>query len=251
MSGLRVRQSVRGGLHVFAFAPVLAACVAPSLTPAVDERARLIDAARKSGNPGFAVLIAQRHVEENPDDFSAHAAYGRLLVELRECGKAIPVLRRSASLAQGEGGDNEHTRLLAKSYLQCRKFDKVLGLARRHEEQHPDDVEMLNMQGVALDNLGDRPGAQSAYRKALSVQPSQKVSYNLALSLLLSGQTDQSLKLLEGIRADAVDDDISERSIIILEALGLAKGGRRSEAKALLSSVVSDGEAERLLSRVK
>lgn len=247
MSSMRV-----GSRLVLVLAPVLTACMTPSLTPGADDRERLINAARKSGNPDFAVLIARRHVEENPDDLSAHAAYGRLLVELQQCEKAIPVLHRSAALAQaGEKGDGEHAQLLTRSYLQCQEFEKALVLAQHHEKHHPSDADMLNMRGVALDNLDDRSGAQSAYRKSLSIRFSQKVAYNLALSLLLSGHTDQSLEVLEEIRADVVGGDVQERSIIVLESLILAKNNRKNEAKALLSSVIPDDEAENLLSRMK
>lgn len=238
------------GWLVPALSCVLAACAVPSSTPVADERTRLIDAARKSGNPGFALLIAQRHIEENPDDYTAHVAYGRLLVEMHECRRAAPVLRQGASLA-GEERNGEAVRLLAKSYLQCREFDKVLSLAQRHEERHPGDADMFNMRGVALENLGDHSEAQQAYRKALSIQPSQKVSYNLALSLLLSGQTERSLEILEGIRADTLEGDIPARSITILESLSLAKSGREGEARSLLSSVIPEDEAERLLSRIR
>ena len=229
------------------------ACMLPPVASIADERARLIDAARKSSNPGFAVLIAQRHVEENPEDYKAHLAYGRLLVELRQCKKAIPVLRRAQALVQDykPHPGQEASRLQVKSHLQCREYAQALYLAREHERHHPEDIDTLNMQGVALEHLGKADQARSVWRKALSLRPSAKITYNLALSLLLAGHTERSLELLETMTAEAAEIDVASNSILFLEALSLARDDRKGEARVLLSSLVPHDQVEPLLARMK
>ena len=236
-----------------ACAMLVSACMPRPAASIADERARLIDAARKSSNPGFAVLIAQRHVEENPGDYRAHLAYGRLLVELRQCKKAIPVLRRAQALVQDHWQDagQEAARLQVKSHLQCQEYAQALHLAREHERRHPGDIDMLNMQGVALDHLGNAEQAQSVWHKALSLRPSAKITYNLALSLLLAGHTERSLELLETIPAGAAEIDVTSHSILFLEALSLARDDRKGEARVLLSSLVPHDQVEPLLARMK
>ncbi len=243
--------------YVLASLLVLAGCATPH--GEADERLRLIDAAKKSGNPRFALVIAKRYVEENSGDLHAQVTFASLLAEQGLCERAIPELHRSAKL--GMEGNNGHDATVIRGYLRCREFQKALDLALRHLERNPEKVDILNMSGVALDGLSRHDQAQAAYRQALAIQPNRKAAYNLALSLLLSGKPRESLAILSSLRSGefegntvggaATYGDITKKSIVILEALGLAKDGRMDEARVALGSVVPEEEANMLLSRLK
>ena len=234
-------------VFALSFALLVSACALTSLEGTTDreERQNLIDAALKSGNKDFALLVAQRHVEENPNDAGAYGAYGRLLLESGRCREAIIALRRAGTL-----GSTQWHPLLVKSYLRCAHFDKALALIEQLGDG--DDPNLLNMKGVALDNLARHRAAQEAYRQSLARRPEHPtVMYNLALSLLLSGKSGESFALLAEVKDQDVANDIAGHSLVFFESVALAMDGRLRQARRALSQILPEDQVDSVLSIVK
>lgn len=91
---------------------------------------------------------------------------GDVLLSTGNVGEAITVL--TAAL-EGDASDRQALRLLGEAYIRQkdwlqarRQFDLALGVA-------PDDIAALDGLATALDGLGDREAALSAYRQALDL----------------------------------------------------------------------------------
>ncbi len=88
-------------------------------------------------------------------------------------------------------------------------FDEKLELAARYRAL-PDLVVGLKRQGadaathrgVALDKLGDRAGAESAYRRALALAPLSETEYDLAVLFWGRDWAEAERHLQEAVRLD-------------------------------------------------
>ena len=86
---------------------------------------------------------------------------------------------------------------------------------------------LLNGMGVAHDMLGNAVQAQDAYRSGLAVAPSSlRLSNNLGLSLALSGDYSEAIKILEAV-VEMPDAGIRHRQNLAL-AYGLAGFSERA-----------------------
>jgi Flp pilus assembly protein TadD len=100
----------------------------------------------------------------------------------------------------------------------------------------PDDVRALTNRGIALDMEKRHAEAQVLYRKALALAPGDlAISNDLALSLMLSGHSDEARKVLLPFRDVA---NLPERVRINLGIVEAA-GGDHAGAQQLLSGSVN------------
>ena len=107
-----------------------------------------------------------------------------------------------------------------------------------------DTVLTYNGKAIALDHSGDHAGAQELYRKALALSPDSLLTQNnLAMSMILNGQIDDAIALLETLnkRKDA--------NATVRQNLALAYGlkGNPARARELNLQDVSPEQAEQNL----
>jgi Flp pilus assembly protein TadD len=196
-------------------APILAAlalagCVSPPsrIDAAAEQRAasnpramlHIADAAASSGDVTTASSFYQRAVALSPGNADAVLGYARSLVAQNRTPEAIMAIEDA--LPHADRTDGLRLR---------RSLGELLVLAHRPSEAvaifcdalrtTPDAPELLIGLGVALDTTHDFPAAQSAFRRALAIEPNSIAARNdLALSMALQGQTRDALSSLKSLR---------------------------------------------------
>ncbi|MDX1400931.1 MAG: tetratricopeptide repeat protein [Kiloniellales bacterium] len=100
---------------------------------------------------------------------------------------------------------------------------------------NPNEPKLLNIIGVISDQQGDHEMAQFYYREALAQQPeNMSVSNNLGLSLALSGQADEAVRILNDVVASPSAPSTSHSNLALAYAA--------AEAEAELSTAESEQE---------
>jgi len=111
-------------------------------------------------------------------------------------------------------------------------FDKLIA-------QKPDDALAYNGKAVALDHSGNHASAQALYGQALKLSPdSPSIKNNLAMSMILNGQTKGAIALLEPL-ANQGNKTIRQNL-----ALAYALNGDKKKALAINQEDVSPEEAK-------
>ena len=120
---------------------------------------------------------------------------------------------------------------------------------RRASPSAPRDVQIITARGIALDRLSRHAEAQATYREGLKRDPTDfALLSNLGLSLGLSGQTDDGIRILRELVRDGAANANTRGNLALV--YGLA--GREREATATLAGDLSserDPEQPRLLPR--
>jgi Flp pilus assembly protein TadD len=198
----------------------LTGCASAANTTISDNtRERLADALQASGDSTNAAIVrdlANKKPEPAPDPLthvSALVAAGQVDQGMREAKAAL------AARGDDLGFALEVGRLAVKSGRLADAGDVYQQISRRH----PDNVEALNGKGVVAAQQGDLKGAADAFRKALALRPRDvPTRNNLALAMLLSGETNVAVSMLE-------DLDRSDGSPRVRVTLALAR--ERSRVK--------------------
>lgn len=106
--------------------------------------------------------------------------------------------------------------------LQAEQFEKARDiLAQAHTEQ-PNDPQAAFYYGVALEGVGDVPGAIAAYRKALTLEPKlTEASQNLSAALVEEGDAPAALEVANGgLKHRPGDPGLLANRALALEASG-------------------------------
>ena len=175
--------------------------------------------ARDSGNREAALLLGYAHLAQGAHQ-DAGSAFGRILQRHpsdRDAGigyaKAMIAIGRSEAAL-------EHLQPLARG---------------------ADDVEALNLIGVAFDLQGEHQRAIEAYRRALAADPeAADVTSNLGLSFALAGRPDEAVATLRPL-AEGYLSSARHRQNLAL-AYGLA--GQFAEAERWSRMDLSQADVE-------
>jgi Tfp pilus assembly protein PilF len=143
---------------------------------------------------GISVLPAAGRVQPSEEEWA------QLLPELQRVAEAAPDdadAQRALALAHYNLGQFEEARTI---------YERLLAVA--------EDAVLRNRLGNTLRDMGDSPGAEAAYRKAITDDPSQPAPYlNLAELLWHAGEDDKALGVIDqGLAA------VPEESRAALEA---------------------------------
>lgn len=126
-----------------------------------------------------------------------------------------------------DGSSADARRGLAVSLLAQSRFDEALPLLATLADTQPSPVSML-LYGTALDMAGRQDAAQAAYRRGLALSPADADLHgNLALSLLVAGQTDAALTEMHAAQLAPLPDSRQDANSVLV----LAVVGRESEAR--------------------
>jgi Flp pilus assembly protein TadD len=224
-------MKLRNTWLAFGIASALAGCATDPLTDAVSNQPggttaslkRLGHSMMESGDYPSAVGFYRRAHSENEQDFEALLGLGTALMRVGANDEALEMLHKALALKPDDpDARREHGNALialGRPSLAITDFEVAF--------EKSQDVRNLNGLGIALDQLGDQPGAQAQYRAGLQIDPNNiSLRNNLALSLAVSGQYPESLRLLEPI-ARAPSSTARQRQNLAL-VYGLA--GERDRA---------------------
>ena len=234
-----------GALLLAACAPEQQATQTRPVTRADDEIGALMRVAamtRQSGDFDTAVALYRRAHELEPRDPQPLIELAQMLDERGTPGDAALLWQDALRLAPDNvvvlGGYGVTMARLGQPEIARPNLEKATAVAPT--------AMTWNALGVVRDQLGDATGAQSAYRAGLALEPSDlRLANNLGLSLALSGQFDEALKLLEN--AVARPDATSRHRQNL--ALTYALAGRDEEAARLTSGDVDAVAAQRNFAR--
>jgi tetratricopeptide (TPR) repeat protein len=173
--------------------------------------ARLADAAERAGTPSEAAAALDR------------------LIELQS--PTAPRLMRLGS-ARLRNGDYQAA---ANAFAAARQLA-------------PSDAVAASGHGIALDLLGDGPGALEAHGRAVALNPNDlTLRGNQALSLIIARRAGEAVQLLSPVERDRA----SPRRVRHTLALALAAGGDQNRLVRLLRIEAGAGDAERQASEFR
>lgn len=197
-------------------------------------------AAMRGGSPQVALQVTDGLLAHDPNNESA------LIVQ----GDALTTLGRLEDAAAS------YTKVLARDPL---SVGAHIGLGRIRLGTNPAQAEALFLEalrsdprnttalndlGIARDLQGHHATAQDAYSKALGIAPElHAAQVNLALSLAMSGDTDQAVHLLQPL----AEQPGASRKLRHDLAAVLTMAGDRAAAERILSVDLSPAEVQQAL----
>ena len=186
---------------------------------------RVGDAARAAGDPTVALPHYQRAHRLDPQNLVPIIRIAETFNQLgayREAGDAwVSVLRLHPRNFDALVGYGTTLTALQQPLQALEYFDRA--------QKYGESAVLLNGMGVAHDMLGNPIQAQDAYRGGLKMAPgSLRLSNNLGLSLALSGNYTEAIKILEMV-SDMTGAGIGHRQNLAL-AYGLAGFSERARA---------------------
>lgn len=202
-----------------------------SMQPGVD----VAQAALRGGSPQTALQLAGNVLEHDHENEAALVVQGDALTELGQLNQARQsyelALKRNPLSVGAEVGLGRL--LLSRSPAEAEaRFLHVL-------DQEPRNTIALNDLGVARDLQGNHTGAQEAYRRALGINPDDTgAEVNLALSMAMSGNADDAVRVLQPIAATPG----ASRKLRHDLAVALTMAGDRDAAARILGADMTPEE---------
>lgn len=163
-------------------------------------RALTVAGVAAQADPPLAAM--RRAALDAPSDLDAQARFAGGLARAGEPALAEDVVTASLSRSPDHAG---LTVQLARMRLRGGQPEVALALFDRAAQLRP-GADAEEGRGIALDMLGRHEEAQTAYRAALALAPTQvSAQNNLAMSLMLTGRAAEAVALLEPLsrRMDA------------------------------------------------
>ncbi|KAI8621838.1 hypothetical protein BC830DRAFT_1163437 [Chytriomyces sp. MP71] len=135
-----------------------------------------------------SLLLDQRHVE-------AHLLRGSLLLQLHNPQEATVAFRTAHQLSPSL----ESYRGLLESYLQCKRHNEALAIAKEAMSRIPGSARAVVLVGVALSHIPERRAqAKAAFQRALELDPKcHEALYALAGTLVAEGAHAAAVDLLQ------------------------------------------------------
>ncbi len=205
LQGLQPRPRTRIAL-ILALPVLLAACVANPTAldvPPGEESAALVrvaDLMRDGGDVTGAIPFYRRAHQLNVLQATPLI---RLALALHTVGAYAEASRTWRSALKLDSDNADALRGYGYSLIALNKPQLAIDQLRTSNEIE-EDVRSYNGLGVAYDMIGDARGAQVHYRLGLQLAPDNTTLLNnLGLSLALSGDFPESIKLLLGVVASA------------------------------------------------
>jgi Flp pilus assembly protein TadD len=209
----------------------------------LDNRAPGLNVARaamEGGSPDLALKVSTAILAKEPRNVPALLAQGDALSALGRTDQAEATY--TAALAADPGSVDARIGLGRLRLRSDPAGAQVLFL--NVLEREPRNKVALNDLGIAYDLQGQHAGAQDAYRRALGVDlRMQAAEVNLALSMALSGQAGDAVRLLKPL---ASNPDASRRVRHDLAA-ALALTGDRQGAATILGADMAPEQVDRAL----
>ena len=216
-------KSVAGVIGLLLF---LAGCAAPREAAGPTEAARAVaKEAEKAGDFDMAATMLGGLRVQDRADRTTRLEEVRLLMLAGRLDEAEARLREILAL----GPNPTAARQLANLHLA--RGDAGQALQVVDAQAYAADPLMLNTRGVAFDTLGRSSEAQQSYRTSLRLAPNDPtVTANLAVSLMLTGQTEEALRIVATLDPGRVAEEHREWDVALVQVAG----GRRDMARLTL-----------------
>ena len=178
---------------------------------------RYCDSLRKSGDLNIAAGMCRRAYEADPTNRVALHRLGQILTELGQVEGAARVYHTAMTT---DPQDNEARYNLAKIYMKIDRLDLAAAQLQTAIEQNPDDPRFYNVLGVIRDQEGKHQEAQAIYREGLAAAPQNvALKNNLALSMGLSGQKDESIAMLQDLAQEPAAAAVASDNLAFVSGL--------------------------------
>ena len=176
-------------------------------------------------------------LSQNPRDVIALTEAGRSAIAIGDGHAALSFFARAEELSPG---DSRIKAGIGSALLLVDEPSEALKLYAEASSMGLPDREMAKDRGLAYDLLGDSKRAQRDYQLALRQSSDDEVTRRLALSLGISGDRDQGLKLLDPLLRRQDQGAWRARAFI------LAMNGNMKDAERIAGQVMPLGMADSL-----
>ena len=178
---------------------------------------RMAEGAKAGGEIGVAAGFYGQAHELNPENGEIALLFGDAVLAK---GQPAAAAKAAAGVLEREPGSLAAAKLYAKAMLTTVRPKTVAPRLEPLLARHPDDVELINLLGVAHDLLGRHDDALKLYRHGLRIDPaSVALRTNYGLSLALAGDTQGGIEVLQPL-ADGADSSARIRqNLAIAHAL--------------------------------
>jgi len=188
---------------------------------------RIGEAARAGHDYSNAVAVFRRAAVVAPREAVPMVAAGDTLRDMGNANEAIVAYNAALKRKPGYGLALEG---LAKAYLMTGKPELAQSpLAEAAQSESQKNPKILLLQGVTADYSGQHPQAQAFYRAGLRLAPKDAaLSLDLALSLALTGQYDEAIRILYPIAGEPTATARDRQTLALIYGL---KGDMASAAR--------------------
>lgn len=223
----------------------LTACAPQSIgerpASSTSETVQVGQAAYSVGDYEEAARIYERAAARDNKSSAAYLGLGRSYTQLGQYNRAHNALLRAQSLSSRDPEISNELGNLALQQMQparaIKYFDESLARDRRN-------IKGLTGKAVSLDYLSRHAEAQSVYREALSIYPTNfALMSNYALSQVLSRNLGSGIQMMQELLRDSTQGNTVRNNL----ALAYMLANREGDARAILQGMVPDSEINEIL----
>ncbi len=147
-----------------------------------------------SNDPADRLSANLKLLSQNPKNVSALTDAGRSAIAVGDYAAALSFLARAEELAPSNGRVKA---AIGSALVMVERPADALRLFAEAAALGAPESEIVGDRGLAYDLLGDNRRAQRDYQTALRIKADDEVTRRLALSLGISGDRDQALRMLD------------------------------------------------------
>lgn len=147
-----------------------------------------------TSDPADRLAANLKLLSQNPKDVSVLTDAGRSAIAIGDYAAALSFLARAEELAPSNGRVKA---AIGSALVMAERPADALRLFAEASALGAPEVEMIGDRGLAHDLLGENRRAQRDYQIALRMKADDEITRRYALSLGISGDRDQALKLLD------------------------------------------------------
>jgi hypothetical protein len=185
-----------------------------------------------TNDPADRLAANLRVLSQNPKDVGALIDAGRSAIAVGDYNAALSFLARAEELAPSNGRVKA---ALGSALVMVERPADALRLFAEASALGAPEAEIAGDRGLAHDLLGDNRRAQRDYQIALRSKTDDEVTRRLALSLGITGDRDQALKILDPLLRQQDPTGWRARAFV------LAMNGDLRGAENIASSVMPAG----------
>lgn len=197
-----------------------------------DTRARLSQALLASGDRDGAAEALRTPTAREADEAPLVLTNAETLISAGQVDRGMRIAK-TALAAQKD--DPDFALKVASLAVKASQLSDAAEIYHTILRTHPDTVEALNGEGVVLAQQGELTKAAASLQQALTLSPQDTASRNnLALVMLLSGQNQAALPLLEDLDRTAPSSHVTA---MLAEARGRIAAAAGVVAPSTIASV--------------
>lgn len=185
-----------------------------------------------SNDPADRLSANLKLLSQNPKNVSALTDAGRSAIAVGDYAAALSFLARAEELAPSNGRVKA---AIGSALVMVERPADALRLFAEAAALGAPESEMVGDRGLAHDLLGDNRRAQRDYQTALRIKADDEVTRRLALSLGISGDRDQALRMLDPLLRQQDPTGWRARAFV------LAMNGDVRGAESIASTVMPAG----------